>query len=339
MGDTAFGGDPWGGSSTTKSNNRNDDLFTGKSDSWAGGANNGAGAAAAKTNGNHDPWAPKTNGTNGNSTNPWFGSASNGGATNGNGQAAAGDPWGASNGNGHAKIDDFDLFTTNRVQQPATPVNDPFGDFLAADTAAAAVSTNPWGGSDSSKPKQSPASFDPFAPTSSSTVSAAGKPQLPMSTSSSAIRKTPESFLGENSSLVNLENLIPARPKSTNPFGSAINPSGAGGGPTMTSSTSIGQLSNPFMVQQQQQQAMANNVQFQHTATASSASNRHAANDEQWLQYKRHAAADLTLSLSAAAYSADKQQLRLQLSAASVQSSSCQHESVLNDVNPQEKIK
>jgi hypothetical protein len=243
LGDSGFG-DPWGGSSS-KSNNsdRADDLFAGKSDPWSG--TNGA---ASKTNG-HDPWAPKSNEPSGaNSTNPWFGSSKN--AANGNGASA--DPWGASNGNGHEKLDDFDLFTSNRAQQ--TPVNDPFGDFLAADTAAKTTgsSTNPWGGSsDSSKP-----TFDPFASasTTSTASSATSNKPLPTSTSSSAIRKTPESFLGENSSLVNLENLIPARPKSTNPFGSAINPTAGG----MTSSTSIGQLNNPFAVQQQQQQAMAN---------------------------------------------------------------------------------
>ena len=61
---------------------------------------------------------------------------------------------------------------------------------------------------------------------------------------SNGIRKTPESFLGENSSLVNLENLIPSRPKSTNPFG--VTPMTSG----LSSSTSSGQLNNPFAAQQ-----------------------------------------------------------------------------------------
>jgi hypothetical protein len=248
LGDSGFGGDPWGGSASSKSNNSNraDDLFAGKSDPWA--TTNGA---AAKTNGHAvaaDPWGSNkpANGPTSPSTNPWFGS-------NGGQQAAAvsavSDPWASGNSNGHGtheKLDDFDMFTNNRVQQPTSPVNDPFGDFLAADKAAA--STNPWSGSDSTSTKKPTTSFDPFASPTSPPVT-----KLPNSTSSSAIRKTPESFLGENSSLVNLENLIPARPKSTNPFGStAANPS------TMTSSSSIGQLNNPFAAQQQQQQAMAN---------------------------------------------------------------------------------
>ena len=67
------------------------------------------------------------------------------------------------------------------------------------------------------------------------------------------MRKTPESFLGENSSLVNLENLIPAtRPKSTNPFGStAVNPTGMASSTSMSTglstSSSSGHLSNPFL--------------------------------------------------------------------------------------------
>ncbi len=61
-------------------------------------------------------------------------------------------------------------------------------------------------------------------------------------------RKTPESFLGDNASLVNLENLIPARPKSTNPFG-ATQPQ-LSAAHAMSTSNSSGHLNNPFLAQQ-----------------------------------------------------------------------------------------
>ncbi len=55
---------------------------------------------------------------------------------------------------------------------------------------------------------------------------------------------------------MNLENLIPTRPKSTNPFGSsqaAFSTTAAGTqqlGTSMSSSNSSGQLNNPFLTQQ-----------------------------------------------------------------------------------------
>ena len=182
-------------------------------------------------NGNH---SPNTNPNK--ATNPW----SNNGNT---------DPWAsspaASNNNNNNKIDDFDLFTTNRVTTTTTSTNkttnntlssnnDPFGDFFGENKTK--TSTNPW---DSSIDKQKSTIIDPFETISS----------LPQNTNKNIqnpVRKTPESFLGENSSLVNLDNLIPARSKSTNPFGSAIQPTTT----NLPTSNSIGNLNNPFMSQQ-----------------------------------------------------------------------------------------
>lgn len=107
-------------------------------------------------------------------------------------------------------LDEFELFSNKRVTSPtpaapSAPVNDPFGDFFGnTSTTTTPSNTNPWNDKTTN-------SFE-----------------------TNKTRKTPESFLGENSSLVNLENLIPTtgvmtgttnnnnannRPKSTNPFG------------------------------------------------------------------------------------------------------------------------
>ena len=150
--------------------------------------------------------------------------------------------------------------------------DDPFGDFFGGTGAVASkpTSTNPWNDSRSAA--------DPFAPAVVSEFDLKSPPLSSITTTTTTIggggvsaaksminptRKTPESFLGENSSLVNLENLIPSqiRPKSTNPFGSAAvttttSSMGNGSGAMttgMTTSSSHGQLNNPFAVQQAQQ--------------------------------------------------------------------------------------
>ena len=226
--------DPWSSSSAT-----HNDIFSSTSkptDPWSS-------PPPPKSNGHADPW---TNGSaKQTSTNPW----TNGAAHS---TAAATDPWGGSTGgtttgggssttSSVKQPDEFDLFTANR-NVASTNSHDPFGDMFSDTTAkppvAAAASTNPW--SESDKPK-----FDPFSTTNGQSQ----QPKLAQSSSSNAIRKTPESFLGENSGLVNLENLIPSRPKSTNPFGSAITPGAGAQQPTMggmSNSTSIGHLNNPF---------------------------------------------------------------------------------------------
>ena len=170
-------------------------------------------------------FASSFNSPNNQTTNPWS-----------NKPNSISDPWATSTTNTPSKVDDFDLFTNNRVvTNTAAPAADPFGDFFGEITNSSKTSTNPW---DSSGDKQR--ANDPFEG-----IAIAPKPAVP-NTVINPTRKTPESFLGENSSLVNLDNLIPARSKSTNPFGSAIQPHSN----TLSTSNSIGSLNNPFMNQQ-----------------------------------------------------------------------------------------
>lgn len=208
-------------------------------------------------NSHNDPW--KANGT----TNPWSDSASS-----------------ANN-----QQDEFDLFSSNRKTSIPTAettskqqVDDPFGDFFGGggQTSSKPVSTNPW--NDSSTTETKPTVIDPFASTTIDPFEEQKhEPVIKSTTAKPApnpTRKTPESFLGENSSLVNLENLIPSssnttatstgqqRPKSTNPFG------GGTSVPTttssnMTTSSSHGQLNNPFAMQQALNRPTINQLQQQ----------------------------------------------------------------------------
>ena len=209
-------------------------------------------------NNKQQPIIPNNNNSAQLTTNPWQ-SSNNGGIT-----LADADPWAtAAASNQQQKSDDFDLFTTNRVvnQSPLTTANnqsqntsnqavDPFGDFfgttnkeIAAQNTSQNNSTNPWN-SDSAKPLS-----DDLFSSNSQTSSIEKEQAKPSSFNQTANqRKTPESFLGENSSLVNLENLIPARPKSTNPFGGNLSLSTQPS--TLSTSNSSGQLNNPFLAQQ-----------------------------------------------------------------------------------------
>ena len=197
-----------------------------------------------------DPWknAASANPHTSNQTNPWL-PTQNMTATS----PVAKDPWATTNvPNSAAKADDFDIFTSNRVGSPTvtTPATkiDPFGDFFGSNPGATESSTNPWNANANSMSVGGNAKLTNEKPP----VSSSSKQPV----NDSSIRKTPESFLGENSSLVNLENLIPTRPKSTNPFGDS---SGGGAmrqmsGGGMSTSTSIGQLNNPFLAQQGKQE-------------------------------------------------------------------------------------
>lgn len=222
-----------------------------------------------------DPWTtnlapaatikpPQTNGAlfNTNSLmNPW--SSSSNTSTNTNSSNSPSnilslnkDPWSTQvNPPMQNKLDDFDLFTSNRatVSSPTKQelVSDPFGDFFGTSSNSANINMNT-----NSITTTSPVSSDLFSNNSSTNPwnSAKSGPMNPT-------RKTPESFLGENSALVNLENLIPStqtsmapsltqRPKSTNPFGANNNMSNQPLS-SMTTSNSSTQLNNPFMSQQQ----------------------------------------------------------------------------------------
>lgn len=222
---------------------------------------------------NGDPWLPPPPNASGkhhhqhhNSNDPW---ATNGGSSSSSNSASATNPWSAAATTGAAASaqDDFDLFTSNRKASlsdthqatgSSKPLDDPFGDFFGASSSNSKPSTNPWNADSSAATNKI---IDPFAtsndfdmkPVTSSAAAAATNKN---STGINPTRKTPESFLGENSALVNLENLIPSqpRPKSTNPFGStAVAATTAVTQSSMTASTSHGHLNNPFAAQQAQQ--------------------------------------------------------------------------------------
>ena len=215
----------------------------------------------------NDPWATnETKNTNGLINEPWKTSPGASATTNPwlpTNNGIANDPWSSTansnNKPSSSKIDEFDLFTTNRVNTPTNTTagaigttnsnnNDPFGDFFGgvSSTSDNKNSTNPW--NSTTNTSNNNAITNTTADAFSSNLNSVN-----LNNSNKTVnptRKTPESFLGENSSLVNLDNLIPSRPKSTNPFGSTIthNP---GVGTGLTSSTSSGQLNNPFLAQQQ----------------------------------------------------------------------------------------
>lgn len=188
-----------------------------------------------------DPWSSvQQNGSNFSEQNGQFNQLSAANNPWQSNSAVSADPWAAVPSQ-PPKADDFDLFTSDRAinQSPLTSVNqnsknnpstDPFGDFFGTSTEPGTTnnSTNPW---NSTKPSE-------MFPTQ---LNNSQKPGDKLE----AKCKTPESFLGENSSLVNLENLIPARPKSTNPFGTNQILT------TLSTSNSSGQLNNPFVAQQQ----------------------------------------------------------------------------------------
>lgn len=179
-------------------------------DPWGAGAGAGAGAAAPSA----DPWQP-------------YGSAPK--------PAAPVDPWGAASSVPPAKS--ADPWAPSSAPAPS----DPWGSAAARPKTSNTGSfdlfstSNGNGGIASSVPSQgslaSSGSLDIFDP-------------LPSSTSASLnpTRKTPESFLGPNAALVNLDSLVskPAQPApAVNPF---LASAGAGAAPAP--------VANPFQVSQ-----------------------------------------------------------------------------------------
>jgi epsin len=228
----------------------------------------------------NDPWSTKNNkntliddgiwldnSKSKTNTNPWSTANTNNNNNCHQDQLKLNDPWSTSSSSSTPitelkqsvnLLDDFDVFTTNRIQSPTANANkklsnsvDPLDDFFGGSVSGGSSSsvlktssTNPWS--------------NPTAPSaqSSSMMPALSNIQVKSTSVGQPTRntKTPESFLGENSSLVNLDNLIPAtttttnqRPKSTNPFGSS-SASGTAGGGLMPS------LSGSSLLPQQQQQ-------------------------------------------------------------------------------------
>jgi hypothetical protein len=287
--------DPWAANPTNsnkniyisqKSNNDtdSDDFFpplsslkpSNSSNGLSGPANNALNdpwsvnaSSANKINGiENDPWKTSST-TNQTTTNPWL---SNNASSN-----LQADPWSESTNEKANKIDDFDLFTSKRVNTPtntsngasgnnlATPAdkntNDPFGDFFISTStnSDSKNSTNPW----NNNPNSSTVLFQ-----NNITIVNSNNNTNNSAKAINPTRKTPESFLGENSSLVNLDNLIPTRPKSTNPFGSTITNTSSNittGG--LTSSTSSSQINNPFLTQQQLNQKGPTISQLQQQST------------------------------------------------------------------------
>jgi epsin len=265
--------DPWSGSANANtssnskfSNQNDDDLFPPLS-------------SLTKPGASHDPWSSpsvsssstiKSNGID-LLNDPWKSTATNVTAKNTsnsenktNGQHnpwsnGSSDPWTTSSvsPNVSKPNNDFDPFSSTNSQPTGNSQNaDPFADFFGSSTsnqASAAKSTNPWESND----KNSQNLLDKKPDSTSD------------KTSNSIARKTPESFLGENLSLVNLDNLIPStntnRPKSTNPFGTSLGSTNS----SMSSSTSMGQLNNPsnnpFLAAQQQQKQPTINQLMQST--------------------------------------------------------------------------
>lgn len=221
--------DPW----QARSNGLADDLFSpfsSSSNSSKSAADPWGALGSTPSNQNFDPWVTPTTTSIpppppvSAKSNPWLPPPNNTSASN---SPSLVDPWTAPS----SKNEELDLFSMKKTDTSSDPFGDFFGSANPAGNQASRGSTNPW--NNTNDLAKASGKYDPFSDTSSKI---------------NATRKTPESFLGENSSLVNLENLIPARPKSTNPFGSAI-PSSNG----MTSSASIGQLNNPFVAAQQSQ--------------------------------------------------------------------------------------
>ncbi|XP_060999607.1 epsin-2 isoform X3 [Dama dama] len=220
-----------------------------------------AGPAAQKA----EPWGPSTSASQ---TNPWGAPAAPASTADpwpsfgkdppGAKPAASVDPWGAPTGAGtHSAPKGSDPWAT--PQQPAP---------------SAGKAADPWAAASAAKPVSSSGSFDLFnnlngtikddfsefdnLRTSKKAAKAASPPAQNNGTSSpdpfesqpltvasskpSGARKTPESFLGPNAALVNLDSLV-TRPA---PPAQALNPFLAPGAPTASAPV------NPFQVNQPQ---------------------------------------------------------------------------------------
>lgn len=277
LADSGFGGsnnDPWGSNQLKAPVNNNmkltndQELDSGSEELFPPLFNNNNNNKAQQQL--DDPWGASSNNNSQNNGlaqlgNPWL-TPNDQNIPAANVLQTNADPWAVPTTQQQmpTKADDFDLFTSDRAvnQSPLTNSNqnntnnsnaDPFGDFFGStniDQNNSNTSTNPWNATDALKPTEFSnqpsnglaSSFDQSKTNGNNNNSFA---------QAAAQRKTPESFLGDNASLVNLENLIPARPKSTNPFGgnqpSILSTAQTGG---LTQSNSSGQLHNPFLAQQ-----------------------------------------------------------------------------------------
>ncbi|CAH2307348.1 epsin-2 isoform X2 [Pelobates cultripes] len=172
------------------------------------------------------------------------------------------DPWGAPASSPIALVDPWQSFAGRKAAAP----NDPWGNNPTSSIQSLPKNTDPWAPSQSAAAAN--ATADPWGPTqaikSSTSNTADSISTLPslrsgttspdlfdsqslnMSNSKQTIaRKTPESFLGPNAALVNLDTLVtmpPQPPPTFNPFLAAGVPS----------TTTAAPLVNPFQVNQPQ---------------------------------------------------------------------------------------
>ncbi|XP_062359647.1 epsin-2 isoform X2 [Cinclus cinclus] len=182
-----------------------------------------------------EPWGPPAAAAAANQTDPWGGSTA---------AAPASDPWQSFGAKPAPSVDPW-AAPAGSTAQPLAKNVDPWAPAQPSSTAAKS-SVDPWGSAPANKPLSTSAeSGSTLPPQHSGTTS----PDLFESQHSSGTsgkqstaRKTPESFLGPNAALVNLDSLVSKPPQpvtSLNPF---LAPGAA------TTATPI----NPFQVNQPQ---------------------------------------------------------------------------------------
>ncbi|XP_064246900.1 epsin-2 isoform X2 [Passer domesticus] len=179
-----------------------------------------------------EPWGPPAAAAN--PTDPWGGSSA---------AAPASDPWQSFGAKPAASVDPW-AAPAGSTAQPLAKNVDPWAPAQPSSTAA--KSSDPWGSAPANKPLSASAESGSTLPSQHSGTTSPDlfESQHSSGTSGkqSTARKTPESFLGPNAALVNLDSLVSKPPQpvtSLNPF---LAPGAA------TAATPI----NPFQVNQPQ---------------------------------------------------------------------------------------
>ncbi|XP_058705720.1 epsin-2 isoform X3 [Poecile atricapillus] len=184
-----------------------------------------------------EPWGPPATaaGAAANQTDPWGGSTA---------AAPASDPWQSFGAKPAASVDPW-AAPAGSTAQPLAKNVDPWAPAQPSSTAAKS-SVDPWGSAPANKPLSTSAESGSTLPSQHSGTTSPDlfESQHSSGTSGkqSTARKTPESFLGPNAALVNLDSLVSKPPQpvtSLNPF---LAPGAA------TTATPI----NPFQVNQPQ---------------------------------------------------------------------------------------
>ncbi|XP_041257481.1 epsin-2 isoform X2 [Onychostruthus taczanowskii] len=180
----------------------------------------------------NEPWGPPAAAAN--QTDPWGGSTA---------AAPASDPWQSFGAKPAASVDPW-AAPAGSTAQPLAKNVDPWAPAQPSSTAA--KSSDPWGSAPANKPLSTSAESGSTLPSQHSGTTSPDlfESQHSSGTSGkqSTARKTPESFLGPNAALVNLDSLVSKPPQpvtSLNPF---LAPGAA------TAATPI----NPFQVNQPQ---------------------------------------------------------------------------------------